>query len=310
MPRPTLDTTLTMILMATVGLAMKSVLAKLAYATGLTVAGVLALRLVMAFPLYWGGSVILGKARVAGLAPRDWIGVTAAGALIFAAMLLDLTAIERVGAGLSRVILFTYPLLILVFLALKDRRLPVPAHMASFAITYAGLAVMVGPAVPGTGGPAFFWGVAAGFGSAATYGAFLVLGQGLMQRIGSVRFTTLSNSAALLTGAVTAPLWLGAGDLTVTADGAVQVALIVVFATVVPYFLLFEGVRRVGAARTALISLSGPAITVLAAWAVLDETLTPVQGVGFALVLLGIAVLEGLVPLPRRRERPAVSVTE
>ena len=47
--------------------------------------------------------------------------------------------------------------------------------------------------------------------------------------------------------------------------------------TVIPFFLLFEGIRRAGAVRASLLTLSGPVVTAVAAWAILGETLSPIQ---------------------------------
>lgn len=63
-------------------------------------------------------------------------------------------------------------------------------------------------------------------------------------------------------------------------------------AIVLPFLLLFEGIRRIGADKASLITLLGPAVTLLAAWAILDERLVLLQWAGFALVLAGMAVLQ------------------
>jgi drug/metabolite transporter (DMT)-like permease len=55
--------------------------------------------------------------------------------------------------------------------------------------------------------------------------------------------------------------------------------------------LLFEGIRRIGAADASLISLSGPAITVTAAWLLLDESLATLQCAGLAIVVAGMWML-------------------
>jgi drug/metabolite transporter (DMT)-like permease len=70
------------------------------------------------------------------------------------------------------------------------------------------------------------------------------------------------------------------------------VTLMVVFSTVLPFLLLFEGIRLIGADKASLITLLGPAVTLLAAWLILDERLVLLQWSGFALVLAGMAVLQ------------------
>lgn len=61
--------------------------------------------------------------------------------------------------------------------------------------------------------------------------------------------------------------------------------------TLVAYVLNNFGIRHIGAALTALISASAPALTALFAWITLQEALQPQQSAGVALVTIGIAIL-------------------
>ena len=61
--------------------------------------------------------------------------------------------------------------------------------------------------------------------------------------------------------------------------------------TLVAYLLNNFGIRYIGAALTALISASSPALTALFAWLVLHESLQPQQSIGVVLVTAGVAIL-------------------
>jgi len=65
-----------------------------------------------------------------------------------------------------------------------------------------------------------------------------------------------------------------------------------VFVTVVPFLLLAEGIRRIGASREALITTIGPPVTLVLAFFLLGESMTWIQLAGSALVILGVLVLE------------------
>lgn len=294
------DPGLTLVLTATAGLALKSVFAKLAFDTGMTVDGVLALRMAIAVPVIWAGAMVVRASALRGIAPGDHLACAGAGVLYLVAMICDLQAIALIGAGLSRVILFTFPLIIVLAEAIREGRMPAPSRILSFVLSYAGLLVMIGADADFGTTAAFLEGIAWAFGCALSYAAFLLAGQGLTRRIGSVPFTAVSNLGVLLAGTALMPLWLDPIDAQATLDGVIWTALMAVVSTAVPVFLLFEGIRRLGAQRAALVSLLGPVLTVIAAWAFLGETLTPMQVAGFAGVLMGIAVLEGVVPLPPR----------
>ena len=67
---------------------------------------------------------------------------------------------------------------------------------------------------------------------------------------------------------------------------------LVVFSTVLPLFLVAEGVRRIGAARASLISTVGPPATAFMAYFVTGEVLGLTQWLGVLLVLVGVFFIE------------------
>jgi drug/metabolite transporter (DMT)-like permease len=138
------------------------------------------------------------------------------------------------------------------------------------------------------------------FGSALSYAVFWHRSQRLTRALGSIRFNAVSNTVTLGCMLLFLLPALGPSDLRFSAAAAGWVAVIVVFCTVVPFFLMFEGVRRVGAAEAGLVTLFGPAVTVAAAWALLGEQLSALQLAGFGAVTLGMAALRGIANAPAR----------
>lgn len=69
-------------------------------------------------------------------------------------------------------------------------------------------------------------------------------------------------------------------------------ALGVVFGTVTPFLLVLGSLRRLGAARAGIIGTTEPVWAALLAMALLGEMLTPIQGVGGLIVVVGIIVAE------------------
>jgi len=56
--------------------------------------------------------------------------------------------------------------------------------------------------------------------------------------------------------------------------------------------MLFEGIKRCGATQASMITLAGPVLTVIAAWLILDETLSSVQTLGASITIMGVASLK------------------
>jgi drug/metabolite transporter (DMT)-like permease len=138
---------------------------------------------------------------------------------------------------------------------------------------------------------------------AATITFYFLVNERIGREIGSVAFTTHAMTAAAAGLAAHFTLTPGWSGLSMTpAAWALLVAMVLV-ATVLPLFMVAEGVRTIGASRAALVTTVGPPSTILLAWLVLDERLTPGQLAGAALIIAGIVVLE----LPGRRRRAAVA---
>ncbi|NIZ02835.1 DMT family transporter [Thalassospira lucentensis] len=288
---------LTLVLLSTAAFAMKGLLAKFVYATGMTVDGLLLLRFMIAMPFFWIGVYFFGKNRPGerAMKPVDlaWGGLY--GGLFFAAALFDFTAVSIIEVTVSRIVLFTFPAIVLILECLHKWRLPPLRQIFCFIVTYLGLVLVLAPdglgAVSGTLWLGAFW----AFASALTYAAYLYFGQRMIQVIGSMHFAALVNTMAGLSMILYE--LVVQNPLNLNVDGVLWTAAISIFCTVIPFFLLYEGIRRIGATQAALISLSGPAMTFFAAWLLLGEVLTLPQIAGFAVVTIGIASLKNGVTL-------------
>ena len=299
-PMSRLSPTLSLLIPATVALAFKGVIVKLAYAEQMGVLAVLCLRFAFAAPLFWLGYWWLREPRQVPLQWRDWLSCTGAAVLFFLATLCDFTALSLTGVALSRIILFTYPALVVAADSVRRRRWPATRTWVGFLLAYGGLIPVMAPRGLEARSTADLLGALWAFGAAASYAGYLLLSQPIMQRTGSVRFTAVSGTVTLLIFLLYAPLTAGPGDFRVTASGTGWVALMAVACTVVPFFLLFEGIRRASAAEASLVTLAAPVVTVSGAYVFLGERLSPVQFLGFVLVMLGIGVIKDVAVLPRR----------
>ena len=69
------------------------------------------------------------------------------------------------------------------------------------------------------------------------------------------------------------------------------VLLLVVFATILPVFMVAEALRRIGANHFAMIGALSPVVTVLAGAIGLEEPLTVLQALGGVLVVAGVLLV-------------------
>jgi len=213
------------------------------------------------------------------------------GSLFLVAMLTDFTAIDRLGAGLSRIVLFTYPLIVVLISSAMERRWPSVRQLMAFVISYGGLMIALRP--DRTELPPLFWsGVGFALLCAITIGAVYALANPLIKRIGAARFSIITHLSAAVGMCLVAMTTFTQESFAIGTEAYLWIALIVIVATVGPMLMQYEAMRRIGASRVSLIALLGPVVTVGLAWLLLNETLDAVQIVGFALVLFGITVLE------------------
>lgn len=289
------------VFLSTIALAFKGVFAKFAYMAEMSVDALLLLRFGIAAPLFWVGVWFLAK-KTAPLSWSQWKACMFAGLMFFFATYCDFTAISQIGVSISRLILFTFPMMVMLINAIMNRQPPSLHQWVIFVTTYLGIAMVMAP----NGLAAFddFDWIGAGwaFGSALTYAVYLITSQEIMKTLGSVRFTAASGTVTFAIMIAVIPVSAGSEGLEFPMDGVFWAAVIAVFSTVIPFFMLFEGIKRCGATQASMITLAGPVMTVLAAWLILNETLTSIQIIGAMVTISGVASLKSswLIGLVRK----------
>ncbi|MCW2779282.1 MAG: protein of unknown function transrane [Frankiales bacterium] len=265
------------------------VLTKVVYDDGVGPFGVLSVRFSLA------AVVLLVLARLRGEAlprGRAAVGLLLLGGVGYAAQsLCYFSALERISASLTALLLYSYPPLVVLLAAVLARRRPRAVALGCVAVATVGTALTIGPV---QGGQAV--GVALGLAAALAYAVYIVVSSRIAPSGG--HFAT---SAVVMAGAG------GVYDLLALSTGAplpgsarawsalVAVALV---GTVVAVTAFFAALERLGPGDTAVVSTAEPVVSVSVAAAVLGERLGAVQVAGGALVLVAVVVLARLAPEP------------
>ncbi|MEO0425640.1 MAG: DMT family transporter [Pseudomonadota bacterium] len=275
-------------------LSFKGIVAKLMYAQGGDPVTVSAVRSVLAVPGFWAWALLrVGPKRLFAVPPAILLPVIGVGLLsYYAGAMVNFYALTMIDAALERMLLFTYPLLVVTALALIERRLPGRRVLVAMAVTYGGVVLAVG-GLDATLLQANALGAGLTLLSAAGVAAYYMVNANVSQKIGSQTFTVYAMTAAGVGMGAHLLFTRSFADLAaLPTEFWTLMAFMVVAVTVLPLFLMGVGIARVGAARGSLISAIGPAATVFAAYLVLGETLTLAQVVGSGLIVAGILVLE------------------
>ncbi|MGE3774705.1 MAG: DMT family transporter, partial [Gammaproteobacteria bacterium] len=264
------------------------------YAEGVALEALLVLRALLSPPFIWGWALLRGELPRVFAASRTALLVAAAGGLsgYYVGTWFDFRALQLIDASLERVLLFTYPAIVVCLRALSRREWPSRREVLAAVATYAGVACAVG------GVDAALWqanGVGASFVlvSAATFAVYLLANEHVGRRFGSVGFLVVAATAAAIALTLHFAVTSEAAALTAISPRAWSLLVVMTaFTNVLPLFMLSAGIARIGAARAAILSSIGPPATLAMAWYFLDERLHAVQLLGAAAIVAGIVILE------------------
>ena len=298
--------------LAALGFSFKAIFVKLAYAAGpVDAISLLALRMALSLPLFaW----LVWASRGQGGAPLsagDGLRVALLGLFgYYLASLFDFYGLQFISAGLERLILFTYPTLVLVIQAVVQRERPTLRTLAAMGLCYLGLGIAFVHDIASAGtGNQVLVGSLWVFASAVTY-ALYYSGTGMMlKRMNSMRLAGLCGSASslmvlahYLLVADVAPL------LQLPSAVWLNAALMALFSTVLPIYWVALAIQRMGPTHTAAVGNLGPVLTMLASWLILSEAVSLYQVAGLVLVLFGVSRLKPAKKPEAQAAAPARSV--
>jgi drug/metabolite transporter (DMT)-like permease len=270
----------------------KAVFIKLAYEYGVDSISLLALRMLFALPLFlilaWWS---LRKQQTAYTPPnrKEWLAIMLLGILgYYLASMLDFLGLQYIGASLERLILFVYPTMVLILSAIFLRQRIRRDQYIALALTYFGVALAFIGGIEVTASSNLILGGGLIFFSAFVYACYLIGSGRLLPKVGTLRFTSyamISASFGVLVHHGIQYQW----RLFHFAPQVYELSLIMaVLSTVLPAFMISEGIRLIGAGNAAIIGSVGPISTIILAYIFLGERLGTWQWVGAALVISGV----------------------
>jgi len=274
------------VLGSAVAFAVAPIFGKVAYAHGVESFALLALRFASAALVVWVLVLVLGgHGDVGRPASGTVLRVLALGALVLPAeVTLYFASLHRIGAGLAEVLLFLYPMWVVLITAVVLRQQVTRLVVGCSLVAVAGATLTVG-AVSGVDGVGVLLAVGASFG----FACYVVLSGRLVHGVGSILTTALITTGAAVTFSVAA-LVTGSQGPTDAAGWAATLGLSLV-GTVVSFLLLTLGLARMPSTDASVVSTVEPAVAVLLGVLLLGEPIGLLQVVGVALVLGSVAVL-------------------
>jgi drug/metabolite transporter (DMT)-like permease len=271
-------------LLSAASFAAMPIFARQAYATGIELTPLLALRFVMAAAMLW--TLVLLRRRPLG-SLRGLVLGAVLGVFGFSVQAgLYFGAIQRIDVGLASLLLYAYPSFVTVAAIALRRESPTRRKLGALGLASGGVVLVLA----GGGAGAINWlGAAMAIGSAAFYTVFILVSDRMTAETPAIPFAASVTSGAAVTFAVAALL---TGGIQASGEGVMWAGLIAAVSTVMPIVLFMAGLARVGPSTAAIASTIEPPLTVALAWVVLGERLGPLQLAGGTLVLSAVVLLQ------------------
>ncbi|HKO88490.1 MAG TPA: DMT family transporter [Burkholderiales bacterium] len=272
--------------------SIRPLLVKFAYSYTEDPVTLLALRMVFSLPFFvlavWW--VKRGK-PAAPISTRDRWAIIGLGVIgYYAASFFDYLSLQYISSGLSRLIHFMYPTIVVLLSWIFLRRPPRSVEITALLLTYAGMTLMLMHSVAGQH-DFLALGAVLAFGSATSYAVYLFAGSQVIQRVGSMRFVAyallVSSFCCIAQFFVLRPL----SALLIPFPVYGLSIIIAVICTVLPIFVIAEALRRLDANSVAIVGALGPVSAMLLGYLGLDEMMNGYQIVGAMLVLVGVVMV-------------------
>jgi drug/metabolite transporter (DMT)-like permease len=272
----------------------KAIFVKVAFRdTPVDAVTLLALMMLFALPFFIASAVhASAKKDNVSFTRRQWTGVALVGCLgYYVSSLLDFLGLQYVSAGIERLILFIYPTMVLLMSAGLFKVRISSRQWTAVGITYVGLILAFAGEVQFNADQKFFLGASLVFLCAITYAMYIVGSGRLIPGLGAAKFNSYAMSFAGVAVLLHYVIVYGFSFPSQPTAVYLYSFAMAILSTVIPSYLISEGIRRIGSDNAAIVGSVGPISTIVQAYFVLGEPFHVLQLTGTALILIGILVI-------------------
>jgi drug/metabolite transporter (DMT)-like permease len=279
---------------AAVLFASKGLFSKALYQRGVGFELLVTVRALLAMPLFVWFAFYSNKGSRRG-APIPWkacawaaiAGITC----YYVGAMVDFWALELIDASIERVLLFSYPALVVLISSFMRRQAPERRVVLAMLITYVGIFFAMG-GVDLAELETNLFGASLVLIAALTTAIYFLIGERCVHELGSTRFAAIGMSASAVVLALHFALFRSFDEVrALDAHSWVLLVILGIACMFLPGLMQAEGVRRVGAQRAAIGSTVGPPTTIVLAALFLGERLNGWQLAGSAMIVVSVLAL-------------------
>lgn len=208
----------------------------------------------------------------------------------------DYIAIQQLPVAIAIVLLFTSPILVVLWTAFAARRIPSRFVLIALTLSILGV-VLVSKLLESNLAQVNWFGIGIGLTTAVFFAAYVILSEQLAG-------TGESVDILLKTYAVASLFWLayqftqGLPTPLLTPDHFPKVLVVGIVGNLLPYLLFLWSIQRVHAERAAIVATLEPFIAAILAWWWFGQTLTLLQIAGGILIIAAVTAMQLKVPQP------------
>ena len=214
------------------------------------------------------------------IAPAFFLGAAA----YFLQSYFYFSALDFIGVGLTSILLYIYPALVVLILWLVKSQKPSLRLWIGIALAFIGVALCFVEETKQLSGSI---GIYLALAAALTYSCYLVLSESILNKTSPLLVSTF----VCLGAACKYFLKIIAHEeftLPMTSDGYLALLALTVLSTVIGILFIFKGIEQIGAAKASILSSLEPVTAVLLGSIFWNESITPIKILGFILVLLSV----------------------
>ena len=254
----------------------------------------LALRMLFSAPFYLIFLFFQNRkqSEVPKLTRNQWLWMLFIGLVgYYLASFFDFWGLSYITASVERLILFIYPTIVVILSAIFLKKTIHKIQYLALFITYMGVAFAFVPDLRMGLQKDLIIGSSLIFLSAVTYAIYLIGSGEMIPKVGALRFTCYAMLISTFMIIIHYSISVR-GNLFGYQSAVYWLSIIMaIFTTVIPSFMISEGIKRIGSGNASIIASIGPIATIIMANIFLGEIISSWQTVGTLIVLGGVLMI-------------------
>jgi len=266
-----------------------AIFGKLSYDEGVSVESLLLVRFGLAALVLL--PIAMARGALRGIPRRAVLVSLGMGVFGYAAQAgLYFSALARIDASLVTLLLYLYPMLVMLGAILLGRERASRRRSWALGLALAGIALVLSGA---TSGRFNLTGALLAAGAAVVYTAYILVGDRTTTDVPPLALAALVCTGAFGTFLAATLIRGTTSQLTaITGPGWLWLVALALVSTVAAILLFFAGLARVGPSVASILSILEPVVTVTSAAFVFGEHLSPLQCLGGAVVLSAVLIVQ------------------